>query len=301
MDFFLLFVPALVVAVAVLVQAWRLRRELRRVRSRAGSVPADLGPYALAHLVGGRDRVFRTALAALVMQGRARISRDGLVTAVRGVPGGPAEPVERGLLDLIGASGGWTVPDLRLTFGRSGVHTDGVVRELHDAGLLNEATRATAERAVAILRGWCWAAALFTPLGLLSLALGWFETVLWSVLTLTVSLLTVIIGVAVAAAYAEANRREVTDAGRAAVRAAEARHPRRAAIPPPSPSTVEDVVQVAIYGMAAYVGPDQEQVRSADSGDSGGSATAQSGGGSSYTGSSCSSSSCSSSSCGGGY
>ncbi|WP_170990939.1 hypothetical protein [Herbidospora galbida] len=48
---------------------------------------------------------------------------------------------------------------------------------------------------------------------------------------------------------------------------------------------MDDVVQVAIYGMAAYTGPDETELRNASSG-----------GRSSFTGSSCSSSSC-----GGGY
>lgn len=65
----------------------------------------ELGPYELAFLAGGPERVAETAIAAVVDSGRLRVSRDGTLHQVADA-GLPVEPVERAVLDVVADRGG---------------------------------------------------------------------------------------------------------------------------------------------------------------------------------------------------
>ncbi len=97
------------------------------------------------------------------------------------------------------------------------------------------------------------------PVSIVSLAFGWFESVLWSVLTLIISVLTWIIGMAVASGNAKENRSVLTPAGHAALRAAQARYPRTRELAYAHNGGNDSTI--ALYGLAIYTGPGHAEMQ----------------------------------------
>ncbi|WP_061298477.1 TIGR04222 domain-containing membrane protein [Herbidospora cretacea] len=259
MDSLVLFIPAIVAVVLVFRQARRVKQEQRRVKSGGGYAPPGLDPYSLAFLAGGPRRVVNTAVAVLVSQGRVRISRDGSVTAVRGIAGAPAERVEQEVLDLATGVNGRPLADIRRTV-CVGPAVTGIDYGLRGHGLVvADSALTSARRANTKLRWLCGLAGLFVPVSIVSLAFGWFESVLWSVLTLIVSVLTWIIGMAVASGNAKENLSVLTPAGHAALRAAKARYPRTRELAYAHNSGNDSTI--ALYGLAIYTGPGHAEIQ----------------------------------------
>ncbi|MDP4507714.1 TIGR04222 domain-containing membrane protein [Nonomuraea turcica] len=64
----------------------------------------ELGPYELAYLAGGTQRMLHTALAVLLQSGAIRVSTTGRITAVAGADP-PGEPIERAIMDVLSRAG----------------------------------------------------------------------------------------------------------------------------------------------------------------------------------------------------
>ncbi|MEU6711678.1 TIGR04222 domain-containing membrane protein [Nonomuraea sp. NPDC046802] len=98
-----------------LVLAWRVwitirsfnaeRRELAVPPHAPGDDEIDeIGPYELAYLAGGAQRMVHTALAVLLRSASIRVSKTGRITAVAGTDP-PSEPIERAIMDVLARAG----------------------------------------------------------------------------------------------------------------------------------------------------------------------------------------------------
>lgn len=95
----------------------------------------ELGTYELAYLAGGPIRVVNTGLAALVSEGRLRLSRGGTLHRVAGA-GRPRDKVERELLYTVERHGGQrSVAEVRREVS-PGPEVEAVRRRLVEMGLL---------------------------------------------------------------------------------------------------------------------------------------------------------------------
>ncbi|MFG1947927.1 TIGR04222 domain-containing membrane protein [Nonomuraea sp. NPDC048826] len=107
----------------------------REMRGSVRRGRGELGTYELGYLAGGPLRVVNTGLAALVGQGRLRLSRGGTLHRVAGSDW-PADEVERALLGAVERHGGRRgVPEVRREVSR-GPEVEAVRRRLVDQGLL---------------------------------------------------------------------------------------------------------------------------------------------------------------------
>ncbi|WP_062440503.1 TIGR04222 domain-containing membrane protein [Herbidospora daliensis] len=259
MGSLLLFVLASVASVVVFRQAGRVKKEQRRVKAGGYHPTAPPDPYSLAFLAGGPRRVVNTAVAVLVSQGRVRISRDGTVTAVRGISGAPAERIEQEVLDLAAGSNGRSLADIRRT-AAVGPAVTGIDYGLRGQGLVvAESALTVARRANTTLRRLVIIPGLLVPVSIVTMALGWFDFLVWNVLTLVISTLTWIIALAISSGYAKENRSVLTDAGHAALRSAMARYPRTRELAYAHNSGNDSTL--ALYGIAIYTGPGHTELQ----------------------------------------
>ncbi|WP_066371590.1 TIGR04222 domain-containing membrane protein [Herbidospora mongoliensis] len=259
MGSLLLFISAILATVLVSRQARRVKKEQRRVKFGGHPIQHSLDPYSLAFLAGGPRRVVNTAVAVLVSQGRVRISRDGTVTAVRGMSGAPAERVEQEVLDLAAGVNGRPLADIRRTVA-VGPALTGIDYGLRGQGLVvADSALNSARRANTRLRWLIAIPGLLVPVSIVTMALGWFDFVVWNVLTLVLSLLTWIIAMASAAGNAKENRSVLTQAGHAALRAAQARHPRTRELAYAHNGGNDSTI--ALYGLAIYTGPGHAEIQ----------------------------------------
>jgi uncharacterized protein (TIGR04222 family) len=90
-------------------------------RSATASATRRLDVYEAAYLAGGPRRVVNTALVSLVSEGGVRISREGVVTRVKGFQPRQSTPVERAVVrHVTSARGGCTTAQVR--HGTAGDH-----------------------------------------------------------------------------------------------------------------------------------------------------------------------------------
>ncbi|NAS26712.1 TIGR04222 domain-containing membrane protein [Herbidospora sp. NEAU-GS84] len=261
MGSLLLFILASVASVVVFRQAGRVKKEHRRVKAGGYHPGAPLDPYSLAFLAGGPRRVVNTAVAVLVSQGRVRISRDGTVTAVRGIAGAPAERIEQEVLDLAAGTNGRSLADIRRT-ATVGPAVTGIDYGLRGQGLVvADSALSSARRATTKFRWLAALAGLFVPISIITLAAGLYDFVVWNVLALVLSLVTWISTRVMKANYARENRSVLTEAGHAALRAAQARHPKTRELAYAHNGGNDSTL--ALYGMAFYVGPGHAELQNA--------------------------------------
>ncbi|GAB1821252.1 TIGR04222 domain-containing membrane protein [Herbidospora sp. RD11066] len=270
MGSLLLFISAILATTLVTRQARRVKKEQRRVKAGNHHPQNPPDSYSLAFLAGGPRRVVNTAIAVLVSQSRVRISRDGTVTAVRGMSGAPAERVEQEVLDLAAGANGRSLADIRRTVA-VGPALTGIDYGLRGQGLVvADSALNSARRANTKLRWLIAIPALLVPVSIVTLALGWFDFVVWNVLTLVLSLLTWIIAMAVASSNARENHSVLTQAGHEVLKAAKLRYPRTRELA--YAHTGGNDSTLALYGLAIYTGPGHAEISHHGAGGCGGGA-----------------------------
>jgi uncharacterized protein (TIGR04222 family) len=88
------------VAVIVPALGWEAWKFYARSTSRTASAP---GPYELALLAGGRNRVIETAVATLLAQGRLRLSDTGRALSTVAAGEQPTVPAEAAVWNVVAA------------------------------------------------------------------------------------------------------------------------------------------------------------------------------------------------------
>ncbi|MDW5326295.1 TIGR04222 domain-containing membrane protein [Plantactinospora sp. KLBMP9567] len=136
------------------VQHWLPEVRKRQWRPASTADPlADLGTYELAYLMGDAGHAIDAALVTLHHGGAVRISREGEVSAVTGVPV-PTDPLERAVLDTLATDPHRprSAPELRAALRFTPVLTS-IHRRLEDLGMLtpDEAVEPTRARLVELL------------------------------------------------------------------------------------------------------------------------------------------------------